>query len=155
MLSTSSSKSSVFSSSVLGRGDPVDSGISSDCLVLGVNENDFVELEGSVLTNPVAVENSKVGCLSSDSLLSNCLVRSGGLELVDTLVNWLSVDDSLGDWSLSATSSDSDSVDNVSLLGLVTELSGLIDSAGSVDFVNDGKLSIFPRSHSEDESEHV
>ena len=155
MLSTSSSKSSVFSSSVLSRGDPVNSGISSDCLVLGVNENDFVELEGSVLTNPVAVENSKVRCLSSNSLLSNSLVRSGGLKLVDTLVDWLSVDDSLGDWSLSATSSDSDSVDNVSLLGLVTELSGLIDSAWSVDLVDDGKLSVFPRSHSEDESEHI
>ena len=42
------------------------------------------------------------------------------------MVNGLSVNDSLGDWSLSATSSDSDSVDDISLLGLISELSGLI-----------------------------
>ena len=155
MLSTGSSESSVFSSSVLGGSDPVDSWVSSDCLVLGVNKDDFVELEGSVLADPVTVENSEVGSLSSDSLLSDGLVGSGGLELVDTLVDWLTVDDSLGNWSLSATSSDSDSVNNISLLGLVSELSGLIDSAGSVDFVDDWELSVFPRSHSEDESEDV
>ena len=69
---------------------------------------------------------------------------SVGLELVDTLVNGLAVNDTLGDGSLTATSSDSDSVDHVALLGLVTELSGLISAGRSVDLVDNGELSVFP-----------
>ena len=71
-------------------------------------------------------------------------MRSVGLELVDTLVNGLAVNDTLGDGSLAATSSDSDSVNHVALLGLVAELSGLIGAAGSVALVNDGELSVLP-----------
>ena len=69
---------------------------------------------------------------------------SGWLELVDTLVDWFTVDNTLANWSLSATSSDSNSVDDVALLGLVTELSGLVESAWSVNLVDDGELSVFP-----------
>ena len=53
VLLTSSSDTSVLSVLLVGASDPVDSGVSSDCLVVGVNEDDFVELEGSVLTDPV------------------------------------------------------------------------------------------------------
>lgn len=127
-----------------GGGDPVDSSVSSDGLVVGVNEDDFVELEGSVLTNPVRVEDSQVAASSSNSFLSDGSVGSGRFQLVDTLVNGLSVNNTLGDGLLSATSSNSDSVDNISLLGLVTELSGLIDSAWSVNLVDNGELSVLP-----------
>ncbi len=144
VLFASGGKTSGFSVLVLGGGDPVDSGVSSDCLVVGVDKDDFVELVGSVLTDPVRVEDSKVSASSSDSLFSDGSVGSARLELVDTLVDGLSVNDSLGNGSLSATSSDSDSVDDISLLGLVAELSCLIDSAGSVDFMDDGELSVFP-----------
>ncbi len=122
---------------MLGGSDPVDSGVSSNGLVAGVDKDDFEEFEGSVLTNPVRVEDSEVAALSSDSFFSDGLVGSGWFELVDTLVNGLSVNNTLGDWSLSATSSDSDSVDDISLLGLVSELSGLINSAWSVGLVDD------------------
>lgn len=127
-----------------GGGDPVDSSVSSDGLVVGVNEDDFVELEGSVLTNPVRVEDSQVAASSSNSFLSDGSVGSGRFQLVDTLVNGLSVNNTLGDGLLSATSSNSDSVDDISLLGLVTELSGLIDSAWSVNLVDNGELSVLP-----------
>lgn len=138
VLSTGGGETSAFSVLVLGGGDPVDSSVSSDGLVVGVNEDDFVELEGSVLANPVGVENSKVSASSADSLLSDGSVGSVGLELVDTLVDGLSVDNTLGNGLLSTSSSDSDSVDNVALLGLVAELSCLVDSAGSVNLVDDG-----------------
>lgn len=123
--------------------------------MVGVDEDDFEELEGSVLANPVGVEDSKVSASSADSLLSDGSVGSGGLELVDALVDGLSVDDTLGDGLLSSSSSDSDSVDNVALLCLVAEHSGLVESAGSVDLVDDGELSVLPGSHSEDETENV
>ena len=144
VLDASSGKTASFSALVLGGGNPVDSGVTGDGLVVGVDKDDLVELEGSVLTNPVRVENSEVSATSSNSLLSSGSVRSVGLELVDTLVNGLTVDDTLGNGSLTATSSDSDSVDHVSLLCLIAELSGLIGSAGSVNLVNDGELSVLP-----------
>jgi len=134
---TSSGETSGFSVLVLGGGDPVDSSVSSDSLVVGVNKDDFEELVGSVLANPVRVEDSEVSASSADSLLSDGSVGSGRLELVDTLVDGLSVNNTLGNGSLSATSSDSNSVDDITLLGLVAELSSLVDSAGSADFVND------------------
>ena len=144
VLLASSGEATGLSVLLLVGGDPVDSGVSGDGLVVGVNKDDLEELEGSVLTNPVGVEDSEVSAASADSLLSSGSVRSVGLELVDTLVNGLAVDDTLGDGSLAATSSDSDSVDHVALLGLVAELSGLVGPAGSVDLVNDGELSVLP-----------
>ena len=144
VLDASGGKTASLSTLVLGGGNPVDSGVASDSLVVRVNKDDFVELEGSVLTNPVGVENSEVSATSSNSLLSNSSVRSVGLELVDTLVDRLAVNDSLGDGSLTATTSDSNSIDDVALLGLVSELSCLVGSAGSVDHVDDGELSVLP-----------
>ena len=82
-------------------------------------------------------------------------MRSGLLDLSDTLVDGLTADNSLVDWSLSSSSSDSNSVDNVSLLGLESEGSGLLSSGWSVDLVADGELSVLPGSDSEDESHNI
>ncbi len=133
---------------LLVGGNPVNSGVAGHSLVVGVNHDDFEEFEGTVLTNPVGVEDAEVSAASADSLLSDSAMRAGGLELVDTLVHGLAVDNTLGDRSLTATTSDSNSVDHVALLGLVAELSGLIGAARSVDLVDDGELSVLPRSHS-------
>lgn len=144
VLLSSGGKASGISALVLVGSNPVNSGVTGDSLVLGVNKDDFEELESSILANPVRVEDSEVSAASSDSLLSNSSVGSARLELVDTLIDGLTVNDTLRDWSLSTTSSDSDSVDHVSLLGLVSELSGLVGTTGSVTLVNDGELSVFP-----------
>ena len=144
VLLASSSETAGLSVLLLVGSDPVDSGVLGDGLVVGVNKDDLEELEGSVLTNPVRVEDSKVSAASAYSLFSDGSVRSVGLELVDTLVDGLAVDNTLGDGSLTATTSDSNSVDHVALLGLVAELSGLVGTAGSVDLVNDGELSVLP-----------
>ncbi len=145
---TSRSDTSVLSVLLVVRSDPVDSGVSSNGLMVRVNENDFVEFEGSVLSNPVRVEDSQVAALSSDSLFGHSSVRSGWFQLIDTLIDGFTVNDSLGNGLLSTTSSDSNSIDDISLLGFITELSCLVDSAGSVTFVDDGELSVFPGSHS-------
>ena len=41
-----------------GVGNPVDSGVISDSVVSWVNKDDFVELVGSVLSNPITVKDS-------------------------------------------------------------------------------------------------
>jgi len=134
-----------------GVADPVDLGVISDGLVGGIDEDDFVVFIGGVLGNPVGVEDSEASDLSADSFFGDGSQVSGELELDDTLVGGLTADDTLSDGLLSASSSDSDSVDDVTLLGLIAESSGLIGSGRSRASVDSGELSVFPGSKTEDE----
>jgi hypothetical protein len=72
-----------------GVGDPVDAGIATDGLVLGVDKDDLVVLVGRVLVDPVGVEDAEVGAAATDTLLSGGLEGALVLELVDTLVGGL------------------------------------------------------------------
>ena len=149
------SQASDFSSIMFLGHDPVDSWVTSDGVVSWVNTDNLKEFLGGILTHPVGVKNSQVGAVSSDLLLSNISVRSSLLELSDTLMDWLSVDATLVHCSLSSTSSDSASVDDVSLLLLESKSSGLVQSAGSSDLVDDSELSVLPASDSHDETHDI
>ena len=140
---------------VLGRHNPVDLGVASDVLVGGIDHDDFVEFEGGILSNPVRVEDSEVRALAANSLFSSGLVSSLFLELSDTLVDGLTVDNTLADKSLTSSTSDADSVDNVSLSSLVTELSGLIGARGTLALGDDGELSELPGLDSHHKSEKI
>ena len=72
-----------------GLDDPVDTGVTADGLVLGVDEDDLVVLVSRVLVDPVGVEDAEVGAAAADTLLSGGLERALVLELVDTLVGGL------------------------------------------------------------------
>jgi len=149
-------ESTELSMLVLGGDDPIDAGISADSLVGWVDHDDFVEFEGSILTNPVGVEASHVGALAGNALFGNGLVSSSGLDLLDsTRVSGLTVDATLGDVALTSTSADSDTVDDVSLLGLVTDLACLIGAGGSGALVDNSHLSVFPGADSHDKSADV
>ena len=137
---------------VHGLSNPVDAGISADSFVGWVDENDFVEFECGILTNPVRVEDSKIGASSANTLFTNRLVSSCSLLLSDTKVAGLSENATLTDVTLTSTSSDSDSVDDESLLGLVTESAGLIWSGWLGSSVDHRKLAILPGSNSKNES---
>lgn len=150
-----SGKTSGFSSLVDSVDDPVDLGVSSDGLVRRVDEDDFEVLVGRVLVNPVRVQDSQVGASSANSFFGSRTERSLVLQVVDTLVGGLTVSSTLGDRSLSATSSDSDSVDDETLLGLVTESSSLVGSRRSRGTVDDVLLSVFPASDSVQESHDI
>ena len=152
---TGSGQTSELSSVVLLGDDPVDSWVLLDGSVVWINKDDLEELVGSVLSYPVGVEDSHVGASSSDLLFSNISVGSGLLELGDTLMDWLTENGTLVNCSLSSSSSDSDSVDNVSLLLLESHGSGLVKSRWSLDLVHDWKLSVLPASDSEDESDNI
>ena len=64
-------QSSKLTSVVLLGDDPVDSRVLLDGGMSGVNKDNLVELVGGILTNPVRVENSHVGALSANLLLSD------------------------------------------------------------------------------------
>ena len=152
---TGGSETSDFSSVVLGGGDPVDSWVSSDSVMVWINNDDLEEFGDSILSNPVGVEDSHVLASSSDLLFSDVSVGSSFLLLSDTKMDWLTVDNTLVDSSLSSSSSDSDSVDDVSLLLFESKSSGLVESRWSSDSVDDSELSVLPASDSEHESDNV
>lgn len=80
---------------------------------------------------------------------------SSWLLLIDTGSLDLTVDLTLRGLLLSSSSSDSHSIDNVSLLGLIANLSGLFWSGRLADSMDNWELSVFPGSESEDEGHHV
>lgn len=132
-------------------GDPVDAGITADSLVLGVNEDNLEVLVGGVLVDPVRVQDTQVGATATDTLLSSSSESTLVLKLVDTHVGGLTcrpeksqlahfyhtksiekkvsmhtVGGTLGGGALAATTSHTDTVDNISLLSLVAETTGLV-----------------------------
>ena len=154
-LDTGGGESAEFSVGVLSRDDPVDAWVSTDGLVRWVDHDDFVELEGGVLSHPVRVENAQVGALASNTLLSNRLVSSLLLELADTLVAGLSVNATLLHVALASTSADTDSVDDVALLGLVSKSASLLWARWSHALVDSWKLTVLPGSDSEHKAHEV
>jgi hypothetical protein len=127
---------------VNGVDDPVDAGITTDGLVVGINEDDLEVLVGSILVNPVRVQDTQVSALATDTLLSGGLERALVLKVVDTLVDGLTVGSTLGGGSLTVTTTNADTVDDITLLGLVTETTSLIGARGTGSTVNDIQLSI-------------
>lgn len=154
-LLTSGSETSSFSVLVDWVDNPVVSWVSSDSVVRWINQDNLVVLVGGVLVNPVRVQDSQVSSSSTNSLLSGDSQRLLVLELSNTLVGWLTVSSTLWHWSLSATSSDSDTEDDETLLGLVTQSSSLVWSRWSAGSVDDVLLSVFPTSDSQQESSDI
>jgi len=138
-----------------GGADPVDTRVVADHLVVRVDADDFVELEGRVLVDPVRVEHTKVATLAADTGLGNAAVVALELEVLDTLVTRLTVDDTLGVGALAATTSQADAVDDVALLGLVSESSGLIRARRSGRTVDGRKLSVLPAANTQQKAQDI
>lgn len=135
--------------------DPVVTSVSSDGLVGWVQQDDLEVLVGGVLVNPVRVQDSQVGSTAANSLLGGGSQSSLVLQLVDTLVGWLTVSRTLWHRSLSVTTSNSDTVDDKTLLSLVAHSSSLVWSRRSRSSVNDSLLSVLPDSDSLQESQDI
>jgi len=121
--------------------DPVDPSITTDGLVLGVNENDFEVLVGRVLVDPVRVEDAEICAATTDSFFGGGAEGSLVLELVHTLVGGFAVSSTLWHGLLATTSSDTDSVDDIALFGLVSQTTSLVWSLRTRSAVDDGQLS--------------
>lgn len=144
-----------FSVLVDGVRDPVDSGIAADCLVERIDADDLEELVARILVDPVGVENTERPDLAVDASLGEGPERAGGLQVIDSVGLGLSVGDTLGNSSLASSSSYADTVDNVSLLGLVSELARLLWARGSSNTVNGGKLTVFPSADTQEEAHQI
>lgn len=146
--------------------DPVDARIVADDNMVRVNKDNLEVLVGSILVDPVRVEDTEVGANTASALLGNTAQVADELELVDTLVLGLAIDNTLVVRSLAATSADSHAVDNVTLLkhptcsdrigikkkngsyllGLVAELVSLIRTSRTSDSLNLLGLTVLPSS---------
>jgi len=73
--------------------DPVDSRVVTNGGVVRVDKNNFEPFESGILAHPVRVEDTKVGSLPSCFFFCNRSKVSCGLQVVDTLVARLSVND--------------------------------------------------------------
>jgi hypothetical protein len=120
--------------------DPVDAGVAADGLVLGVDTDDLEVLVGRVLVDPVGVQDTQVGAAAANTLLSSSTEGTLVLELVDTLVGGLAVGGTLGGRALATTAADTDTVDDVTLLGLVTETASLVGTRGARSTVDGVQL---------------
>jgi len=147
---TGAGKTFKFSVFVDWLGDPVHVGISSDDLVVRVDHDNLVVLVGGIFSSPVTVDNSETANSFTGSFFSDRLNSSLKFKLVNSLVNGFTVGCTLWRESLSATSSNSDSVDYVTLLGFVSHKSGFFWPGWSSGSVDSWKLSKVPRSESED-----
>jgi hypothetical protein len=123
-----------------GVADPVDAGITADGLVLGVDTDDLEVLVGGVLVDPVGVQDAQVGAAAANTFLSGSTQSTLVLELVDTLVGGLAVGGTLGGRALTATAANTDAVDDVALLGLVTETASLVGTRGARSTVDGVQL---------------
>ncbi len=124
--------------------DPVDAGIAANRLVLWVDEDDFEVFVGAVLVDPVAVEHAQVGAATADTRLGGGFEGALVFELVHTLVGWLActmslttwfqpvpeiaqtICGTLWHWPLPPTSPHTHAVDDISLLGLVSQTLRLV-----------------------------
>jgi len=149
MFAASRGKTSSLSMLVDGVADPVDSGIVSNRYVVRIDHDYLVVLEGGILVDPVRVEHSEVHAGTAGSLLCNRSQVANKLKLVDTVVLGLAVYYTLVVGPLPASSAHSNAVDNVALLGLVSELVCLISSSGLVDLLAPLSLSVLPGANSE------
>ena len=126
--------------------DPVDTGIVSDTRMLGIHADDLEILVGGILVNPVRVQHTQIGCVATGAFLGNRTNVTSKLELVDTLVFGLTMDNTLLVDALAATSAHGDTEDGVTLLGLVAELVGLVRTSRTSNLADLLVLTVFPRS---------
>lgn len=135
--------------------DPVHARIATDSLVERINTNDFVELEGSILVNPVAVQDAQVGEATTNALLSNSLQVTGRLELVNSLRGGLGHDLTLADLAFATTAADTDAVDDDTLLGLVAKTASLVGAGRTRGTVDDLELTILPAADTEQKAQDI
>ena len=102
-----------------GSNDPVNSWVILDCIVGRVDANNLIVLVSGVLVDPIRVQNSQSSNTSSNSLLRDALQVPCELELSDTLVLGLAINNALGNGLLPASSSNGCSEDRKTLLRLV------------------------------------
>ncbi len=155
VLSTSRGEASSLTVLVDRVNDPVNARIVSDGNVLRINKDDLKVLVGGILVNPVRVQHSQVVAVAASTLLSHTSQVADEFQLVDTLVLGLTVNNTFVVRSLATTSANSNTVDDIALLGFVTQFVGLVGSSGASNTLNLLCLAVLPSSNTEQKAQNI
>merc|ERR1712062_459325 len=135
--------------------DPVDTRISTDGFVHWINHDDFVVHVGRILTDPIRTQHSKSSSQTTSSLFSFGTNSTLEFDLVDSFTFWFTISCTLWYGLLTATTTQTDSVDDVSLLGSVPQSSCFVRTSGSGSAVDGSKMTKLPTSNSKQETKKI
>merc|ERR1719215_420615 len=155
MLTTSTGKTTRFTMLVDGPADPVDTRITTDGLVHWVNEDNLEVLVQGIRVDPVAVKHTETTTVTTNTAFGDVSQVLGVLQLVYTSSLGLTVADTLGDRPFTATTTNTDTPDYVSLLGLVSHSACLIGTRWSGKTNHTVHLAILPGTNSLLESHNI
>ena len=130
---TSRCKSSKFPVLVNRIADPVNSWVIADSIVCNIHQDNLKVLVSRILIDPVRVNNSETSQLSASTLLSNRPLAALELQLGDTLVCGLTIHDTLRNRPLATTPPNTDTVNHITLFGLITQAACLVRASRMVD----------------------
>lgn len=140
---------------VHGLCDPLGIGVASDGLVENVDKDHLKEFVCGIFSYPVRAQHTETPAVTASTLLSNGLKTASKLDLVDTMVHGLAIGGTFGHRALAATTAHTHSVDDVTLLGLVSQSAGLVSSGGSGSTMEGGELAVLPAADAEQEPHHI
>ena len=135
--------------------NPVDARVAADSLVLRVDTNDLKVLVHAILVEPVRIKHTQVRHLATNAFLSQRTQRALGLELVHTLSHRLTVRGTLVGVLLTVTAAHTHAVNDVALLGLVTEAVSLVGTSWTRCTVHHIQLAVLPAANTQQETEHI
>jgi hypothetical protein len=148
-------ESSQFSVLVNWIDDPLDAWVVSDAFVCWIDKDDFIILHGSILIDPIGIENTQIGILASDLLFCHGLQVAFELEMVDTGMFWFSENHTAMILTLATTATDTTTDNHKARLGFETQTVGLIRTSGLVDAGDLVALTIFPSADAKEETKGV
>ena len=129
MLATRAGQTTGLTVLVNGIADPVDTRVTTDRLVHGVHENDLEVLVQGVHVDPVAVQHTQIAAVTANATFGNVEQILLVLQLVHTGSLRLSVANTLGDGPFAATTPNTDTPDDESLLVLVSHTTRLVGAS--------------------------
>ena len=132
-----------------GVHNPVDGRVVADGVVSRIDQNDLEVLVGGILIHPVAVQHTQVLADATNTALSNRAEIALVLQSDNTLVLGLSIHNTLGIGSLASSTADSNTINNVALLGLHSQSASLVGASGVSNTADLRKLAILPGTNSE------
>lgn len=120
-----------------------------------VHNQTLSHCDQTYLVDPVRVQDTQVGALATNTLLSSGASGTLVFKLADTLAGGFTVDLTLGSEPLAVSTTDTDTVDNVALLGFVSQTTCLVGARWAGGTVDDVQLPIFPAANTEQEAEDI
>lgn len=174
-LLTGTSKATELTVLVSRGGDPLKASITTDGVVGGIHKDDLIVLVGTIMVNPVRVKHTEVSQGLTSLLLSDGAEGASVLQLVDSLTDRLTVDNTLGIWPedeyrgprienaklgemkvlLATTTANTNAVNNNTLLVLVTKTAGLIDTGGAGQASKSMSLAVLPAANTLKEAHSI